>query len=163
MAVVVAVGIGGRVGIDGRDTPATVAPDGPIHAGIEPKPMTADDRPGSVAGNEGESTDVGSDDSERNDGESDDTGGDTFGVGIQVTESEFRFVVHVPAEIDSGWTDPDAFQRQIERYTWEQLDKRETFGAVTEVATAGETVTLGTVTMRPDGTVTASSLSVPAE
>jgi hypothetical protein len=87
--------------------------------------------------------------------------GDTFGVGIHVTESEFRFVVHVPAEIDSGWTDPDAFQRQIETYTWEELDKRETLGAVAETATDGETVTLGTVTMQPDGSVTTSSLSPP--
>jgi hypothetical protein len=91
------------------------------------------------------------------------SGGDTFGVGIRVTESEFRFVVHVPAEIDSGWTDPDAFQRRIEAYTWEELDKRTTLGRIAETAATGDTVTLGTVTMRPDGTVTASSLSVPDE
>ena len=28
--------------------------------------------------------------------------GDTFGVGIHVTESDLQFVVHVPSDIDSG-------------------------------------------------------------
>lgn len=121
--------------------------------------MTADDSVGATAGEDGGSDATDSEETGSDATDSDD--GDTFGVGIQVTDSEFRFVVHVPAEIDSGWTDPDAFQRQIERYTWTELDKRETLGAITETATAGETVTLGTVTMRPDGTVTASSLSVP--
>ncbi|MFB6176599.1 MAG: hypothetical protein ABEI99_05560 [Halobaculum sp.] len=119
--------------------------------------MTADDRADAGDGDD----ETGSTDDRKREGESEASVGDTFGVGIQVTESEFRFVVHVPAEIDSGWTDPDAFQRQIERYTWEQLDKDRTLGAITETASAGDTVTLGTVTMRPDGTVTASSLSVP--
>ena len=87
--------------------------------------------------------------------------GDTFGVGIRVTDSEFRLVVHVPSDIDAGWTDPEAFQRQIETYTWEQLDRAATLAAVDAVAEPGETVGLGTVTMRPDGDVTAASLSRP--
>ncbi|MFB6244148.1 MAG: hypothetical protein ABEH80_08595 [Halobaculum sp.] len=92
-----------------------------------------------------------------------DAPGDTFGVGVHVTESELRLVVHVPTEIDSGWTDPDAFQRQIESYTWDCLDREATLRAVAETATTGETVTLGTVTMRPDGDVTAASLSAPGD
>ncbi|MEZ3116891.1 hypothetical protein RYH80_13330 [Halobaculum sp. MBLA0147] len=89
------------------------------------------------------------------------TAGDTFGVGIHVTESEFQFVVHVPSEIDSGWTDPDAFQRRIERETWARLDKEETLAAVASVATVDETVGLGTVTMHPEEGVVATSLSPP--
>ena len=87
--------------------------------------------------------------------------GDTFGVGIRVTDAEFRLVVHVPSEIDAGWTDPEAFQRQIESYTWERLDRETTLAAVASVAETGDTVGLGTVTMRPDGEVTAESLSPP--
>ena len=89
--------------------------------------------------------------------------GDTFGVGIQVAAEEFRFVVHVPSEIDSGWSDPDEFQRLIERETWEVLDRRETLRAVDDAAGEGETVTLGTVTMRPDGSVVGHTLSPPGE
>ncbi|QLG62549.1 hypothetical protein [Halorarum salinum] len=87
--------------------------------------------------------------------------GDTFGVGIQVTAEEFRFVVHVPSDIDAGWTDPEAFQRRIEATTWEVLDREETLRAVGATAEEGETVTLGTVTMRPDGTVVSHGLAAP--
>lgn len=87
--------------------------------------------------------------------------GDTFGVGVHVAAEEFRFVVHVPSEIDSGWTDPEAFQSRIEQVTWEQLDQRETLRAVARTAEEGETVSLGTVTMRPDGEVVDHSLSSP--
>lgn len=87
--------------------------------------------------------------------------GDTFGVAIQLTDREFRFLVRVPSEIDAGWTDPEAFQSRIERVTWERLDKRETLRAVERVADSGDTVSLGTVCMRPDGTVLDHSLSVP--
>ena len=101
------------------------------------------------------------------DGEGDTDGaesdGDRFGVGIQVAAEEFRFVVHVPSEIDSGWSDPDEFQRLIERETWAVLDRRETLRAVDDVAGEGETATLGTVTMRPDGSVVGHTLSPPGE
>lgn len=89
--------------------------------------------------------------------------GDRFGVGIQVAAETLRFVVHVPSEIDSGWSDPDEFQRLIERETWEVLDRRETLRAVDDAAGEGETVTLGTVTMRPDGSVVGHTLSPPGE
>jgi hypothetical protein len=87
---------------------------------------------------------------------------DTFGVGIHVTERELRFVVHVPSSIDSGWTDPEAFQRLVERVVWRQLDQESTLRAVASSTTPGETVTLGTVTLRPDGTVVDHSLSRPS-
>ena len=87
---------------------------------------------------------------------------DTFGVGIHVTERELQFVVHVPSSIDSGWTDPEAFQRLVERVTWEHLDQESTLRGVASSAETGETVTLGTVTLRPDGTVVDRSLSPPA-
>ncbi|GGC73037.1 hypothetical protein [Haloferax sulfurifontis] len=86
---------------------------------------------------------------------------DTFRVGIHVTETELRFVVNVPSDIDSGWTDPDAFQRLVERVTWEQLDQRETLQTVATRAAEGETVFLGTVTLRPDETVVDHTLRVP--
>ena len=83
----------------------------------------------------------------------DDEGGDTFGVGIHVTDAEFQFVVHVPSDIDPGWTDPDAFQRVVERVVWDQLDREATLREIAADATVGETVTLGRVTLTPDGTV----------
>jgi hypothetical protein len=83
---------------------------------------------------------------------------DTFGVGIHVTETDLQFVVHVPSDIDSGWTDPDEFQRLVERVVWERLDKERTLRDVATGADTGETVTLGTVTLEPDGTVVADSL-----
>ncbi|PSQ06294.1 hypothetical protein BRC97_06680 [Halobacteriales archaeon QS_6_71_20] len=82
---------------------------------------------------------------------------------MQVAAETLRFVVHVPSEIDSGWSDPDEFQRLIERETWEVLDRRETLRAVDDAAGEGETVTLGTVTMRPDGSVVGHTLSPPGE
>jgi hypothetical protein len=78
---------------------------------------------------------------------------DTFGVGIHVTETDLQFVVRVPSDIDSGWTDPDEFQRLVERVVWERLDKERTLRGVAASAETGETVTLGTVTLDPDGTV----------
>ena len=97
---------------------------------------------------------------------SDDAGrtntGDTFGVGIGVTESELRVVVRVPSDIDSGWTDPESFQGMVEQVLWEQLDREETLRAVASTAEPGETTMLGTVTLRPDGTVVGSSLEAPA-
>ncbi|WP_380675839.1 hypothetical protein [Salinigranum sp. GCM10025319] len=87
---------------------------------------------------------------------------DTFGVGIHVTERELQFVVHVPSSIDSGWTDPEAFQRLVERVTWEHLDRESTLRAVASSTETGETVTLGRVTLRPDGTVVDRSLFLPS-
>lgn len=95
------------------------------------------------------------------DGRADADGADTFGVGIHVTAEEFRFVVHVPADIDPGWSDPEAFQRRIEEVTWDLLDKEEALRSLSTTASAGETVTIGTVTMRPDGTVVSHALSAP--
>jgi hypothetical protein len=92
-----------------------------------------------------------------------DTGdADTFGVGIHVTERELQFVVRVPSSIDSGWTDPEAFQRLVERVVWHHLDQESTLRAVASSTATGETVTLGTVTLRPDGTVVDHSLSRPS-
>lgn len=81
------------------------------------------------------------------------TAGDTFGVGIHVTDEEFRFVVHVPSDIDAGWTDPEAFQRVVERAVWERLDREATLREVGAEAAVGDTVTLGRITLTPDGTV----------
>lgn len=86
---------------------------------------------------------------------------DTFGVGVHVTESELQFVVHVPSEIDDGWTDPEAFQGLVERVVWERLNREETLRTVAETAAAGETVTLGTVTLAPDGRVCDYDLAAP--
>ena len=87
--------------------------------------------------------------------------GDTFGVGIAVTEAELRVVVRVPSEIDSGWTDPEEFQGMVERVLWGRLDQEETLRAVASTTEPGETTMLGTVTLRPDGTVVGSSLDAP--
>jgi hypothetical protein len=85
---------------------------------------------------------------------------DTFGVGVHVAESELRLVVHVPSAIDSGWTDPEAFQGLVADVVWDRLDREATLGALAD-RPAGETVTLGTVTLEPDGTVVESSLRDP--
>nr|WP_188786506.1 hypothetical protein [Halobellus salinus] len=79
--------------------------------------------------------------------------GDTFGVGIHVTDAELQFVVHVPADIDSGWTDPEEFQRLVERAVWDRLDRSATLRGIEADAAVGETVTLGRITLTPDGTV----------
>jgi len=88
-----------------------------------------------------------------------DRDGDTFGVGIHVTESEFQFVVHVPSDIDSGWTDPEAFQRHVERAVWERLDRDATLRELDRRGDAGDTVTLGRITLKPDGTVLDATFS----
>ncbi|GAB3692300.1 hypothetical protein [Halorubrum pallidum] len=86
---------------------------------------------------------------------------DTFGVGVHLTEAEFQFVVHVPSEIDNGWTDPDAFQTLVADTVWELLDRESTLRAVAEHFETGETVSLGTVTLDPDGTVVDHHLGLP--
>lgn len=88
--------------------------------------------------------------------------GDTFGVGIHVTETELRFVVNVPSDIDSGWTDPDAFQQLVERITWETLDQQAVLRTIASQAPDGETVFLGTVTLRPDETLVDHTLQAPS-
>lgn len=88
--------------------------------------------------------------------------GDTFGVGIGVTEDNLEFLVQVPSDIDAGWTDPDAFQGLVEEVVWRHLDQRTVLGTVASSVPAGERVSLGTVTLRPDGTVVDHTLSPPS-
>lgn len=88
---------------------------------------------------------------------------DTFGVAIGVTEEDLQFLVHVPSDIDSGWTDPEAFQRLVERIVWEHLDKESVLRSVAASTPAGESAFLGTVTLEPDGTVIERSLSPPGD
>lgn len=86
---------------------------------------------------------------------------DTFGVGVHLTEDELRFVVRVPSDVDPGWTDPEAFQSLVADTVWDLLDQRTVLGAVSDRFEAGTTVSLGTVTLEPDGTVVAHDLDVP--
>jgi hypothetical protein len=88
---------------------------------------------------------------------------DTFGVGVHVTEADLQFLVRVPSDIDSGWTDPDEFQRLVEQVVWERLDQDAVLGAIARSTPPGETVSLGTVTLDPDGSVVDHSLSAPAD
>ena len=87
---------------------------------------------------------------------------DTFGVGIHLTEEELRFVVHVPSDVDSGWTDPEAFQSLIAKTVWDRLDQQTVLGTIADRFEAGETVTLGTVTLDPDGTLVSHDLDAPS-
>jgi len=92
---------------------------------------------------------------------SDDTEGDRFLVGIHVTEEQLEFVVRVPSEIDSEWRDPEAFQQLVAEVTWEHLDQESTLRAIASAFSPGETVMLGSVRLKPDGTVVAHELSTP--
>ena len=83
---------------------------------------------------------------------------DTFGVGIRVTESELRVVVGVPSDIDAGWTDPESFQSLVAETVWERLDRRSTLETIAVRYDTGETVSLGSVTLEPDGTVVETDL-----
>lgn len=87
--------------------------------------------------------------------------GDTFGVGIGVTETDLQFLVQVPSDIDSGWTDPESFQRLVEQVVWERLDQQAVLQHIASTTPAGETVRLGTVTLEPDGTVVDTALDAP--
>jgi len=87
--------------------------------------------------------------------------GDRFLVAIHVTESELEFVVHVPSDIDSGWRDPEAFQQLVAEVTWNRLDQESTLRAIAAEGSPGETVTLGSVTLQPDGTVVSHELFAP--
>lgn len=91
----------------------------------------------------------------------DDPPADTFGVSIGVDDDAFRFLVHVPSELDAAWNDRDAFQQRVEHVVWEQLDRRRVLQAVDQIATSGERIELGTVTLTPDGTVVDDTLTVP--
>lgn len=87
---------------------------------------------------------------------------DTFGVGIHVTETELQVVVRVPSNIESGWSDPEEFQQLVEQVLWDVLDREPVLQAINDEVAVGETVSLGTVTLEPDGTVVETSLSPPA-
>jgi hypothetical protein len=86
---------------------------------------------------------------------------DTFGVSLGVDDDAVRFLVHVPSALDAAWDDRETFQRLVEDAVWNHLNRDETLRAVDRVADAGERVDLGTVTLRPDGTVVDHSLSGP--
>lgn len=86
---------------------------------------------------------------------------DTFGVGIRLTESEFQVVVGVPSDVDSGWTDPKEFQSLVAEAVWERLDRQSVLESIDERFRTGETATLGTVTLDPDGTVISHDLETP--
>ncbi|MFW5938546.1 MAG: hypothetical protein ACOCSN_06345 [Halanaeroarchaeum sp.] len=86
---------------------------------------------------------------------------DTFGVGVHLTEEELQFVVHVPSDVDSGWTDPEAFQTLVAEAVWERLDQQSTLQTIADEFGTGETVTLGTIALDPDGTVIESDLGLP--
>jgi hypothetical protein len=86
---------------------------------------------------------------------------DTFGVGVRVTDDELRFLVHVPTDIDPGWTDPTAFQSLVADVVWDRLDQQTVLEQIATERTTGDTVGLGTVTIRPDGTVVDHDLAPP--
>jgi len=86
---------------------------------------------------------------------------DTFGVGIHLTDKELQFIVHVPSDVDSGWTDPESFQSLVAEAVWERLDKQSVLKTISTRFESGDTVALGSVSLDPDGTVTAHNLSVP--
>ncbi|MES3161842.1 MAG: hypothetical protein PPP55_09780 [Halorubrum sp.] len=83
---------------------------------------------------------------------------DTFGVGVRVTDAELRLLVRVPPEIDSGWTDPEAFQSLIADTVWKRLDRETVLSTISSTHDAGDTVPLGTVTLETDGTVVTHDL-----
>ena len=86
---------------------------------------------------------------------------DRFVVGIDVNEAELAFFVHVPRQIDSGWADPEAFQRVVAEATWDRLDRETVLSEIATHAGPGQRVVLGSVTLEPDGEVVDSELAVP--
>jgi hypothetical protein len=86
---------------------------------------------------------------------------DTFAVGIRLTEAEFQVVVGVPSDVDSGWTDPEAFQSLVTAVVWDHLDRQRVLEAISDSFREGETATLGTVTLKPDGSVVSRDLTQP--
>lgn len=87
---------------------------------------------------------------------------DTFGVGIHLTADELQFVVHVPSDVDSGWTDPEAFQSLVAETVWEQLDQQHVLETISSRFETGDTVTLGTVSLAPNETVVSHNLRLPS-
>ncbi|GAB7090906.1 hypothetical protein JCM18237_11770 [Halorubrum luteum] len=85
-------------------------------------------------------------------------GADTFGIGIHLTDDELQFVVRVPSDIDSGWADPSEFQTLVAEVVWSRLDKRPVLESIATAHDTGDTVSIGTVTLEPDGTVVTTSL-----
>ncbi|WP_418283122.1 hypothetical protein [Halorubrum sp. DTA98] len=83
---------------------------------------------------------------------------DTFGVGIHLTDEELRFVVHVPSDIDAGWTDPSEFQSLVADVVWDRLERRPVLETIAAEYGTGDTVSLGTVSLEPDGTVVSADL-----
>jgi hypothetical protein len=87
--------------------------------------------------------------------------GDRFLVGIHVTETDLEFVVRVPSDIDSGWTDPEEFQQLVAEVTWDRLDQESTLRTIATAGSPGDTVMLGSVQLTPDGTLVSHELSPP--
>jgi hypothetical protein len=87
---------------------------------------------------------------------------DRFVVGIDVSESELSVFVHVPRQIDSAWTDPQALQELVSEVTWERLDREAVLSDIAAHAGPGDRVVLGRVTLEPDGTVVETDLAAPA-
>jgi hypothetical protein len=86
---------------------------------------------------------------------------DRFVVGIDVNEEELAFFVHVPHQIDSGWADPEAFQRLVAEVTWDRLDRETVLSEIAAHVGPGERVVLGSMTLEPDGAVVDTELAVP--
>lgn len=84
---------------------------------------------------------------------------DTFGVGIQVTDTELQLLVRVPSDIDPGWTDPETFQSLVADVVWKQLDRESVLSSIATEQEPGDIVSLGTVTLETDGTVVNHALS----
>jgi hypothetical protein len=86
---------------------------------------------------------------------------DRFVVGIDVSESELSVFVHVPRQIDSAWSDPEALQALVAEVTWERLDREQVLSDIAARASPGDRIVLGRVTLEPDGTVVETELAPP--
>ena len=86
---------------------------------------------------------------------------DRFGVAIHRTDAELRFLVRIPSEISSAWQDPDAFQSLVESLVWDRLDRQATLESIVCHTEPDETVSLGSITIQPDGTVVDAALDTP--
>ena len=105
--------------------------------------------------------DAGDDAGAGDDAETDAGAADRFVVGIHRTETALEVVVRVPSDLAAGWQNPTAFQQLVEQRTWERLEQAATLRAIAAEADPGETVALGTITLRPDGTVVDHTLTPP--
>ncbi len=86
---------------------------------------------------------------------------DRFGVAIHRTDAELRFLVRIPSEISSAWQDPNAFQSLVESLVWDRLDRQATLESIVRHTEPDETVSLGSITIQPDGTVVDAALDTP--